>query len=182
MNNEPQQAPWYKRPLPLPGWLPGWLFATLLAGAISTLAFNAGLRDWSWGGVFGWFAAGAGFVLATLSLTALRLKPGQERPSFLPPIWVRHPVLISLLVFISLIWITDRRITTGARHGSHPIVEGPAAVAAGVLLMAVGATGSYLIMRREPRSAPRTAAGIAGLAIIAAGLIFAAVRIAQSLG
>jgi hypothetical protein len=153
-----------------------------MVGATTTITFHYGLGNLTWKGDVLCFALGFGFTLAILTLVQGRAGPGEEQSGLFPPLWVRQPVLTALFVGMGAMWVDQQKITTGARRGDHVLLDGPSAIAAGILLMAAMLPMNLWPLFRRPRTRGAVAGGIAGLLVVAAGMGFAVVRILRLSG
>ena len=178
MEQPPKNHRWYNPPLP--DWFPGWLVACVSVGASAAISFYFGLDGLSWQGIALCFGGGFGFTLVILSLIHSRARPADRKSGLFPPVWVRRPVFAALFVGTGMIWVDEQKITTGATRGDRVVVQGPAALALGVGVMAVPVPANISLLRRKPRRRAAIIGGIAALLIVATGFGFAAVRIIQA--
>jgi hypothetical protein len=175
---EEPRKPWYSRPLPLPRWLPEWSIICLAVGG--ALAFVAAFitRDHAYVPLTAAAGFGVGFLFGVwvASYTAWRNPDSGWKP---PPFWLAFPVHVAALAGCGALAVANPVI-----YGPHggTLLEGPAAVAAGILLILAGLSLSVWALASGPRRPGRVVGGVAGLLLSLAASALTVVTIWRRTG
>jgi hypothetical protein len=153
----------------------------LVVGILTSIFFHLAL-GLGWQGLAACFGAGFGFMLVILTLTQGRVKPADRNSELYPPVWVRRPVIAALFVGTGMFWVNDQQLTTSARSGNRVVFQGPVAVAMGIAMIAAPVPPNIWLIRQQPRQRAAVVGSIAALLVVAIGLAFACMRIAQLYG
>jgi hypothetical protein len=173
--DEPRK-PWYSRPLPLPRWLPEWAVLCLVIGG--ALAFAAAFlpRDSAYVPPMVAAGFGVGFLFGVWVTSYAAWRNPSWKP---PPFWLALPVQVAALAGVGAATVADPVIY--GRSGVK-LLEGPAAVAVGVVLILAGLGLSVWALASGPRRPGRVVAGVVGLLLSLAAAAFAVETMSHWLG
>jgi hypothetical protein len=112
---------------------------------------------------------GAGFLLGVwiASYTAWRNPDSGWKP---PPFWLAFPVQVAALAWVGALAVANP-VFYGPQGGT--LLEGPAAVVVGVLLILAGLGLSVWVLASGPRLPGRVVGGLAGLLLSLAAVSYA---------
>src|SRR5262249_48085439 len=135
-----RMTPWYRRPL-LPRWMPTWLVLSLAtASAIGYVATYAP-RDPRDAGLAFCIGFGGGFLFGVCIAGDPRMR---RHPGWAVPLWVSLPIQVALMVGLGASYVIFRDV--GDRWGKF--LDGPAAVAYGLMWILVGGIISFRALSR----------------------------------